>query len=103
MRTNFPKTNQTGRPVRVWDVVERVLTERWWFWTAFLKTERSLMFAYVRVKSLMFAYFEKKYFFLALWSSGMGTQGVGPSGAWNQYGEREMECWSVGSRCEKLR
>src|SRR5712672_693818 len=38
-----------------------------------MKTERSLMFAYVRLKSLMFAYFEKKYFFPALWSSGAGT------------------------------
>src|SRR5882672_10339824 len=32
-----------------------------------LETERSLMFAYVRVKSLMFAYLEKKYFFPAWW------------------------------------
>src|SRR5882724_10222817 len=32
----------------------------------------------------MFAYFEKKYFFPALWSSGTGTQGVGPSGAGSQ-------------------
>ena len=30
---------------------------------AIFETERSLMFAYVRVKSLMFAFFEKKYFF----------------------------------------
>jgi hypothetical protein len=28
-----------------------------------MKTERSLMFAYVRLKSLMFAFFEKKVFF----------------------------------------
>src|SRR5882724_8740317 len=40
-------------------------------------TERSLMFAYVRLKSLMFAYFEKKCFFPALWSPGIGTQWVG--------------------------
>src|SRR5260221_13638026 len=32
----------------------------------------------------MFAYFEKKYFFPALWSSGTGTQGVGPSGTGSQ-------------------
>src|SRR5712675_2131258 len=40
-------------------------------------TERSLMFAYVRLKSLMFAFFEKKCFFPALWSPGIGTQWVG--------------------------
>ena len=39
----------------------------------------------------MFAFFEKKYFFPALWSSGAGTQGVGPRGAWNPHGK-----WSVG-------
>src|SRR5882724_11897814 len=32
-----------------------------------IKTERSRMFAYVRLKSRMFSYFEKKYFFPALW------------------------------------
>ena len=37
------------------------------------QTERSLMFAYVRLKSLMFAYFEKKYFFPALWPAGART------------------------------
>jgi hypothetical protein len=42
-----------------------------------LKTERSLMFAYVRLKSLMFAFFEKKYFFPALWPAGASTQCVG--------------------------
>src|SRR5258708_34112397 len=42
---------------------------------AFMQTERSLTFAYVRLKSLMFAYFEKKYFFPALRSAGVGTQG----------------------------
>jgi len=57
--------------------VVRIFTERRWLWIAFLQTERSLMFAYVRLKSLMFAYFEKKYFFPALWSSGTRTQGVG--------------------------
>jgi len=40
-------------------------------------TERSLMFAYVRVKSLMFAFFEKKYFFPALWPLAPRTQWVG--------------------------
>jgi hypothetical protein len=44
---------------------------------AIFKTERSLMFAYVRLKSPMFAYFEKKYFFPALWTSAEGTQWVG--------------------------
>src|SRR5713101_1408828 len=71
---------------KVWDAVERVPTQRWRLWIAFLKTERSLMFAYVRLKSLMFAFFEKKYFFPALW----------PSGAWNQYGEQEMEYGNFG-------
>jgi hypothetical protein len=41
------------------------------------KTERSLMFAYIRLKSLMFAYFEKKYFFPALWQLVARTQWVG--------------------------
>jgi hypothetical protein len=40
------------------------------------QTERSPMFAYVRLKSLMFAYFEKKYFFPALWPAGASTQWV---------------------------
>jgi hypothetical protein len=44
---------------------------------AIFVTERSHMFAYVRLKSPMFAYFEKKYFFPALWSSNTGTQWVG--------------------------
>jgi hypothetical protein len=57
------------------------------------KTETgcSLMFAYVRVKSLMFAYFEKKYFFPPLWSSGEGTQRVGPSFA--------RKLWRAGRNC----
>src|SRR5258708_33666871 len=45
-----------------------------------MRTERSLMFAYVRVKSLMFAYFEKKYFFPALWPTSRSTQRVGLGG-----------------------
>jgi len=44
---------------------------------AIFVTERSLMFAYVRLKSLMFAYFEKKYFFPALWLLSTGAQWVG--------------------------
>src|SRR5882672_8466531 len=40
-------------------------------------TERSLMFAYVRLKSLKFAYFEKKYFFPALWPLITNTPWVG--------------------------
>src|SRR5258708_6219387 len=44
-----------------------------------LATERSLMFAYVRLKSLMFAFFEKKYFFPALWSSRADPQRMGDS------------------------
>src|SRR5260221_10265094 len=83
MRTNYPKSNRTGKPLRVWDAVERIPTERWRLWIAFLKTERSLMFAYVRLKSLMFAYFEKKYFFPALWSSFARTQWVGGCRKWS--------------------
>src|SRR6266478_6156068 len=45
-----------------------------------MKTERSLMFAYVRLKSLMFAFFEKKYFFPALWPTSRSTQRVGLGG-----------------------
>ena len=83
----------------VWDAVERTVeripTERWRFWIAFMKTGRSLMFAYVRLKSLMFGYFEKKYFFPALWSSFARTQWVG--------GVSEMEYWSFGGRCKRRR
>jgi hypothetical protein len=67
-------------------------------------TERSLMFAYVRLKSLMFAFFEKKYFFPALYTPWAGTQRVGPSGAWNQDGEMERRSFGVlGERSGKRR
>jgi hypothetical protein len=42
-----------------------------------METERSLMFAYVRVNSLMFAFFEKSVFFPALWRLDARTQSVG--------------------------
>jgi hypothetical protein len=47
-----------------------------------MATERSRMFAYVRLKSRMFAYFEKKYFFPALWPPRARTQCVGVDATW---------------------
>src|SRR5258708_1895330 len=61
--------NSTGQ---TWTDCERIR-----ILAAIFVTERSLMFAYVRLKSLMFAFFEKKYFFPALWLARGNTQQVG--------------------------
>src|SRR5260370_36618357 len=42
--------NRTGKPLRVWDAVERVLTEGWRLWIAFFENRA---FAYVRLCSLI--------------------------------------------------
>jgi hypothetical protein len=62
-----------------------------------METERSLMFAYVRLKSLMFAFFEKKYFFPGMWSSVTDTQPVGPG---SMEGGPGAKTWSTGRRPE---
>jgi len=49
---------------------------------AIFVTERSLMFAYVRLKSLMFSFFDKKYFIPALRSRCADTQLVGVRDGW---------------------
>ena len=60
---------------------------------AIFETERSLMFAYVRLKSLMFAFFEKKYFFPGLWSQGTGTQWVGQAERVGKWSYEVLESW----------